>query len=177
MELDMITLRDFMEIVDYRITEGSDFLWQCFGSKAYRLDSWESDRDSHTVSVVFDPNTQTVYQMEAHDYPGEKSFRWTHPDYREAHTAEARERDVNVQQAWDHVNFVDIESAEHLLRISRAIVQGQPYDQQVSVPIDLTDEEWYQLMRQAHEHDVTLNQWVQQLLERAILDAKSKVDQ
>jgi hypothetical protein len=82
-----------------------------------------------------------------------------------------------VQQAWDHVNFVEIESAENLVRIAKAIVQGQPYDQRVSVPVDLTDQEWYQLMRQAHEHDVTLNQWVQQLLERAILDARSKVDQ
>jgi hypothetical protein len=177
MELDMITLRDFMETVDYRVTEGSDFLWQCFGSKAYRLDSWESDRDSHTVSVVFDTNTQTVYQMEAHDYRGEKSFRWTHPDYREAHSKEASERDVNVQQAWDHVNFVEIESAENLVRIAKAIVQGQPYDQRVSVPVDLTDQEWYQLMRQAHELDITLNQLVEQVLARAILDARSKVDQ
>lgn len=173
----MITLRDFMETVDYRITEGSDFLWQCFGPKAYRLDSWESQRDSHTVSVVFDTDTQTVYQMEAHDYPGEKSFRWTHPDYREAHVTEARDRDVNIQQAWDHVNFVEIESAENLVRIAKAIVQGQPYDQRVSVPIDLTDEEWYQLMRQAHELDITLNQLVEQVLARAILDARSKVDQ
>jgi predicted DNA-binding ribbon-helix-helix protein len=32
------------------------------------------------------------------------------------------------------------------------------------VEVDLDDHEWYQLMRMAHERDITLNQLVEQIL-------------
>ena len=37
-------------------------------------------------------------------------------------------------------------------------------DNRVNLPIELTDEEWYTLMRMAHDRDITLNQLVNQLL-------------
>ena len=39
----MITLKDFMEVVDYRVTEGSEFTWTCFGPAAYTLSAWNGD--------------------------------------------------------------------------------------------------------------------------------------
>ena len=41
----MITLKEWMELVDYRITEGSDYCWSCYGPDAYSLDSWNGDQD------------------------------------------------------------------------------------------------------------------------------------
>jgi len=43
----MITLKQWMEVVNYRITEGSQFQWECYGSHAYTLDSWNGDIDGH----------------------------------------------------------------------------------------------------------------------------------
>jgi hypothetical protein len=37
-------------------------------------------------------------------------------------------------------------------------------DNRVDVPIELTDKDWYTLMKIAHERDVTLNQLVEQIL-------------
>jgi predicted DNA-binding ribbon-helix-helix protein len=37
-------------------------------------------------------------------------------------------------------------------------------DNRVDVPIELTDEDWYNLMKIAHERDITLNQLVEQIL-------------
>jgi hypothetical protein len=47
----MITLKEWMEVVDYRITEGSGYSWQCFGANAYCLDSWDGDQDGHSLSI------------------------------------------------------------------------------------------------------------------------------
>ena len=37
-------------------------------------------------------------------------------------------------------------------------------DNRVDVEIELTDEEWYTLMKIAHEQDITLNQLVERVL-------------
>jgi predicted DNA-binding ribbon-helix-helix protein len=37
-------------------------------------------------------------------------------------------------------------------------------DNRVDVPIELTDDDWYTLMKMAHERDITLNQLVEQIL-------------
>jgi predicted DNA-binding ribbon-helix-helix protein len=37
-------------------------------------------------------------------------------------------------------------------------------DNRVDVSIELTDEQWYSLMKMAHERDITLNQLVEQIL-------------
>jgi predicted DNA-binding ribbon-helix-helix protein len=41
-------------------------------------------------------------------------------------------------------------------------------DGRVDLPIELMDEEWYCLMRMAHERDITLNQLVAEILTQEI---------
>lgn len=41
-------------------------------------------------------------------------------------------------------------------------------DNRVSIEVDLTDEEWYALMKLAHEQDITLNQMVELILKAEI---------
>lgn len=173
----MITIKDFMETVDYRITEGSDYLWSCFGSDAYRLDSWDGNHQGHTVSVLFDRKTQVVYQLEAHDYAHERSYRWTHPDYKTAHNLEAHERSVDVSQAWDHVQYVDLSDAQDMLTRAAAIVRGEPYDTTSEITIDMTDQEWFQLMLMAHQRNITLNALVVEILTVAVSTTTPKLDQ
>jgi hypothetical protein len=71
----MITLKEWMEVVDYRITEGSAYSWQCFGANAYCLDSWDGDQDGHSLSITFDQKTQTVYEVQIHDYRNQRAYR------------------------------------------------------------------------------------------------------
>jgi predicted DNA-binding ribbon-helix-helix protein len=40
----------------------------------------------------------------------------------------------------------------------------QPLNGRTTVEVELDDHEWYQLMKLAHERDITLNQLVEQIL-------------
>lgn len=170
----MITIKDFMEVVNYRITEGSEYQWQSFGPNAYRLDSWtgylEDKGKEYTLGIIFDTQTQIVYQFEAHDYYNERSYRWTHPDYKDAFIQEQSqklEKDY-VDVAYDNVKFVDLDVREDMLNKAQAIVSGKDYDTRVSVPVDLEDDELFFLMRRAHEKDITLNKLVEEILMEVI---------
>jgi hypothetical protein len=163
----MITVKDFMEVVDYRITEGGDYGWQCYGPNAYRLDSWSGDQDGHSVSIVFDNQTQTVYEVTAYDYSRERAYRLINPDHREAHANEAVYRGVEANEAWDDVNYVDLESDDDFIQKALAIVAGEDYDTRVSIPLELPEDVLFELMRQAHENDITFNQHVENIVREA----------
>jgi hypothetical protein len=164
----MITLKDFMEVVDFKITEGSEYLWHCYGPNAYRLDSWNQEHDGHSVGITFDTRTHEVYEASAYDYTRNRAYRLINPDYKQAHSDEAREKNVLENQAWDDVNYVDLETEEDFLEKARAIVADEDYDTRVEVPLTLPDDSLFDLMKLAHEADMTLNQYVEQLLRRAI---------
>lgn len=171
----MITMKEFMEVVDYRITEGSRYCWECFGPDAYSLDSWNGDFDGHSLSITFDTKTHTVYMAEAFDYTRNRAYRLINPEFASAHKEEAQRRDVEYAQAWDDVKFVDLEVDEDWMEKAQAIVAGNDYDTRVKVPIDFTDEELLQFMMLAHERDITFNQLVEEALKSAIEQAKKEI--
>lgn len=157
-----------METVDYRITEGSDFCWNCYGPNAYRLDSWNQDQEGHSVSIVFDTRTQEVYEASAYDYARNRAYRLINPEYKSAHNDEAAEKDVDEKQAWDDVNYIDLETDEDFLEKAQAIVFDQDYDTRVQVPVNFTDEELLKYMKMAHDRDITFNELVEEALKEAI---------
>lgn len=172
----MITLKQFMEAVDYRITEGSNYQWQCFGPNAYCLDSWNGDQNGHTVSIIFDTRTQEVYQVMAYDYSRDRAYRMTNSGYKQDFDAECEDRDV-LDQAWElddgtPVKYVDLDVEEDFLEKVRAIVNDEDYDTRVQVPVEFTDEELFQYMKLAHERDITLNQLIEEALRMAIDEYK-----
>lgn len=160
----MITIKDFMECVDYRITEGSDYLWQCFGPNAHSLDCWNGDHNGFSIGIVFDTKTTTVYKFEAHDYSKQNSYRWIHPDWKEIHDKESRNKGVDITQAYDDVKFIDIDVSEDILEKATHIVMGIDYDERIQVPLDLPDSLLNKLFRIAHEQDITLNELVENIL-------------
>ena len=174
----MITLKDFMEAVDYRITEGSDFQWACFGPTAYRLDSWNGEQDGHTVSIVFDTRTQEVYQAEAFDYSNERAYRMTNPKYLDLFNEECEHRDV-LDLAWERddgtpVSYVDLDVVDDFVEKVRAIVAGEEYDTRVQVPVEFSDEELLTYMKMAHDRDMTFNEFVEMALQAAIDEMKMR---
>ena len=165
----MITLKEWMEVVDYRITEGSAYSWQCFGANAYCLDSWDGDQDGHSLTITFDQKTQTVYEVQIHDYRNQRAYRMINPDYTSAHTAEAASRGTyNINEAWEDVLYTDLEVDDDWIQKALAVVAGEVYDTRISVPIDFSDAELLKYMKLAHERDVTFNQLVETALREAI---------
>jgi len=149
----MISLKEWMEIANYRITEGGDYYG--FNGIAYSLSSWNGDQNGHSLEIIFDPKTQVVYQVEACDYKNQRAYRLTNPD---------APKDDKSNQAWDNVNWIDLETDEDWLEKAEAICMGVEYDTRVQVPLDLDREQMFELMKMAHESDLTLNEFVEDLL-------------
>lgn len=164
----MITLKQWMEVVDYRVTEGSEYCWDCYGSDAYNLTSWNGDHSGYSLSIIFDTKTQTVYEVGAHDYKHDRAYRMIHPSRQLAYASEARLRDIPFAEAWDLVNYVDLETDEDFLDKAQSIVAGEDYDTKIDMPLRLDDEQLFELMKKAHEQDITLNQLVEDILRNVI---------
>ena len=164
----MITLKDFMEATNYRITEGSDYGWQCYGHNAYTLDSWNGDIDGHSFSIIFDTSTQEVYEVTAYDYPNDRAYRLINPDYATAHSDEAARRGIDDSQAWDEVAYTELEVVEDYLEKVQGILSGEDYDTRIQVPLTLPDDALFQLMQLAHAADQTLNDFVAIMLKNEI---------
>ena len=163
----MINLKQWMETVDYRITEGSNYGWSCYGPNAYSLDSWDGDYDGCSFGIIFDTKTQTVYQVEAHDYEKKRSYRLVNPDYYQALRDEANSRGVE-HLAWDNVPYTDLDVDQDWLTKARAIFLGEDYDDRVSITVEFSDEELLEFMKMAHDRDITFNQLIEQALTEAI---------
>ena len=152
----MITLKEWMEVSNYRITEGSDY--NAYGG-AYALTSWNGDQDGYSLEIIFDQKTQTVYEVQACDYKHNRAYRLIN----DAHKQVGRD-----DEAWDDTRWIDLEADDDWIQKAQAIVAGRDYDTRITVPIDLTDQELLALMKLAHERDVTLNHLIDQVLREAM---------
>jgi hypothetical protein len=168
----MITLKEWMEVVEYRITEGSTYQWGCFGQNAYSLDSWDGEQDGHSFTIIFDNKTQEVYEVQAHDFAHQRAYRLINPAYAEQYRTEAKSRAALADQAWDDVDYVDLETDDDWMQKAMAIAAYEDYDTRVSVPVDFSDEDLLKYMKLAHDRDITFNQLVTEALIEAIEEHK-----
>ena len=153
----MITLKEWMEVANYRITEGGDYF--AYGG-AYALTSWSGDQDGYSIEIIFSPRTQEVYEVQACDYKHNRAYRLVHGDYRD---------EKLVEEAWDDTNWIDLECDDDWFQKALAIVAGEEdYDTRVSMPIDMPDAELLKYMKLAHEQDITFNELVTKALTEAI---------
>ena len=77
----MITLKQFLELISYKITESTEFQWECYGNNARSIDSWDGNQNGHSLSIIFDTMDQTVYEVQAHDYKNNRAYRVINPDF------------------------------------------------------------------------------------------------
>ena len=162
-----------MEFTNYRITEGSDYGWQCYGPNAYMLDSWNGDQDGHSFTIIFDTKTQEVYEVQAHDYVHQRAYRMINPDFVKKMKKEAKRRDCSRKEAWDDVDYVDLEVDEDFLEKAYAIEAGEDYSTDVSVPLDLPDDLLLTAALNAHRQNITLNQYINNALADMVKEFKN----
>ena len=145
----MITLKQWMELIDYRITDGGDYHLQ--EEKLYSLTSWNGDHNSYTLEIIFDQQTQVVYAVEACDYKHNRAYRLINPDYADL------DHDKN---AWDDVKWIDLDVDEDFIEKTQAIVAGKDYDIRVMMQLDLPDDLLLQVAIAAHRNGITLNDYI-----------------
>jgi hypothetical protein len=159
-------MKEWMELVDYKITEGSEYGWSCYGPNAYALDSWNGVHGvgGYSFSIIFSTKTQKVYEVSVCDYTNDRAYRMIAENKQEKHRKEAEDRTVNLNQAWDEVDYIDLEVDDDFIQKCLAIKEGEPYDTNISVPIDLPDNLLMFAFKAAHDADMTFNAWMNQML-------------
>lgn len=174
----MIHLKEFIEAINYKITGGCEYGWDCFGPNARYLDSDDTDDSNSTyhIGAVFDSVTQTVYQIEAWDYLTNREYRWTNPEYRFGYEDEAANREVLADESMEGRTYIDLDVIDDIMEKISKIVAGEHYDTRVKVPVDFTDEELLKYMKLAHELDITFNELVERAIKAAIEDFERDPD-
>ena len=173
----MISLQQFFEATGFRITEGGDYGWTCYGSNSYQLSSWNGVHGDGgwSANIVFSTKSQKVYEAEVCDYTNERAYRLINPKYKDRHDAEASSRGALGNQAWDDVDYIDLDVEGDFMEKLEAIVAGEEYDTRVQIQVDFSDEDLLTYMKLAHERDITFNQLVEEALRVAI--EKHKLDE
>lgn len=168
-------IKDVNESLEHRITGGSEYGWQCYGYNARFLD-YESSYA--TGSCIFDTVDQSVYEVHVEFKDSEqRPYRWLNPLSKHLMYEEAQYRSIDADQAWDDVKWIDLETPEDFLEKASAIFKGENFDSRVSVPLNLSDEELFTMMKLAHEKDITLNQLMVEILQAVIDTNKNGSDE
>jgi hypothetical protein len=165
-------LKQVNEITNHRITEGSEYCWNCYPNARYL--SYESEF-AH-VSVLYSTETQEIYEADVSvkvdnwfdEDKNMRPYRWLNPEYKDAMISEAKTRKVKWRKAWDDVKWIDLEVEEDFLEKTKAIFNGESHDKRIQVPIELEDDVMLELCMEAHKRDITLNQMVEKVLREVI---------
>lgn len=166
-----MTLKDYFELVEYKIGEGSNYMWRCFGDNAYCLSS--SVLEQYEVAVIYDTEDQTVFVLEAHDFINNRSYRIFNEKFKDAYFDECKIRGIE-DAAYDDVKYIDLDLYEDFAEKANAIIHGLDYDTRVLMSVNIPDEELLYMMKAAHKLDVTFNEFVEMALEDAIEKMKDK---
>ena len=165
-------LKAVNEALDHRITDGSEYQWKCYPDPARFLDY---DTTFGHVSVIFNTTDQEIYEATI-ELKDERSrpYRWLNPDTKQAMFDEAKNRGVDKDNAWDDVNWIDLETEEDFLEKATAIMNGETFDKRIQVPIELDDADFMALAKMAHEEDITFNQLIERILRDLIERIKNE---
>ena len=173
----MIDLEQWMSAINYEIVEGWNPGWKTFGDYTHAYSATKSNSFGKYICELnceFSKYTKEVFLIEAHDLVNRRSYRWIHDDFKKKYEEDFVKYGLEFDYALDDVKFIDLSAESDILRKTMSIYEGITYDERVEVPLDLNDDEIYELMKRAHEQDVTLNQYVTSILVRYIADFNEK---
>jgi hypothetical protein len=164
-------MKEWMELVDYKITEGDSYGWCCYGPNSYQLSSWNGvhGKGGYSFNIVFSTKSQKVYEVEVCDYTNDRAYRMINPKYVEKHRKEAESRGELSDMAWDDVDFTNLEVDDDFTQKCLAIKAGEDYSTDISVPLDLPDDILLEAALNAHRQNITLNQYINNAL-RGMVD-------
>jgi hypothetical protein len=97
----MAKLKKYFRAVKYHITEGWQPQWQCWAD----VRAIEASNDKWGATVYFSVDTSEIVQLEVFDYAKDRAWRWQESSLEKEYKLEASRRQVNPDEAWDHVVF------------------------------------------------------------------------
>lgn len=161
-------LQDIITAAQFKISEGAEYQWACYGKNARFLD-FQSDFEDVSASCIFDSQNQTVY--EASLYIGEKAYRWLNPYFSKAMYSESFERDIDPREFCEVCHFCDCEVPEDLLEKTTDAFNTGTCSDDIVIPINLTEEQEELFSRLPDGTD--LNEFVLQALTEKIAEVQA----
>ena len=162
----MNTLTNFLKAIDFKITDSTDYYWDCYGSDVRSMDSYVLGVTECTA--IFTKNGGEIRELTMHDYENRRSYRWTDPKFEQARKDEALSIPVDDTEAYDGVHFIELEVIEDMFEKMEAVTRGEEYDTRITIPIDMTDKEFLEVARAAHALDITINAFFAMAIKEAI---------
>jgi len=159
-------LNNYLDAIKNNITNIDTYNWDCYGDKCRIFDSY-IEKKYECNAVVALPGGE-LRELTFYDFIKSKAYRWIHPDYVDRYNSEASSIGVNPEEAWDSVLYCEVELAEDILEKMTAVNEGREYDPRITIPVNMTDEEFMQIARAAHQLDITINEFIHRALVRAL---------
>lgn len=163
-----MTLDLFLQAIQYRISEGDVWLWNCYGANARHLNSYYLD--GKEAGCGFDTQTQEVYQIYMVDEKNDTRYIWFNPLYRDAYFAEAYERKLNPLEYADDLEYYELGVLEDILEKITLFYSDKEYDRNILVPIDIDDDLYAELSALATAENIT----VEALISKALIASVEK---
>ena len=164
-----------LEACNHRVKEGGDYMWDCFGKNSYFLDFEFGDHA--TATLTFDSKTQAVYEVRvSFEDEREEGYRWIHPEFYKAYEFEAMERGVEKEDDY----LTEVNDFDDFIKILTEIADAaeHPEDEEmVDMELEFEDSLLLKLMCIAHERDITFNQLLREVLERALAREETLLDE
>ncbi len=112
-------LDQLLPLFEYKIVDGAEFLWKCWPNARFLNLENEHARVSivHSIDTIFEVE---IYATQDNEFP----YRWVNPEFKDVYYAEAVERKLNPNQAWDDVEYTLIENEDEFLSKSKLIFDG-----------------------------------------------------
>lgn len=101
-------LLDVIVAAEGRVSGGSEYCWNCWGSNARFMD-FADVNGQEFANCVFDCKTYEVYDLQIHVPGRDQCFIWWNPEFKDAHHNEAKMRNVDPLQAYDKVYFTEVD--------------------------------------------------------------------
>jgi hypothetical protein len=163
----MMNFETILKTFDYSIADGSAYQWKCYPAARFMV----LESDSAEVTIIYSTVDQTIYEAEvdAKDSSLSVPYRWLNPQWKDAYYTEAAERNIDPVVAYDDVKWTDLEVEDDFLTKARFMFDGKfDFDKRIQIDVELPADLLLHLAMQAHELDITLNQYLEQILRQAI---------
>lgn len=126
-----------MNAFDYKVTDGSPYLWKCYPNA--RFMNFESEYAY--VSVIHCTTSNVVYEVTIDTSKSNNDtvspHRWINPDYVDDLIDETESRNIDHTIAWDNVQYVDVEDFDKFLIKAKAIFNGFDLETEESSDLQL----------------------------------------
>lgn len=172
----MITIQQLFNAAKFSFSGGGDYLWNSFGPNAHIVEFCNEEfGENFSISAIIDRKDQTVYSIEC--WADTLVFRWINPNYLDAFKEECAFRDIEFEIAFDDVKYDD-KDEQDILEIMERVIDGKDvshYYGTVCIELDLSKDEIYDLAMKAHEQNITLNEFISNIVEVAVEQAKEVI--